>query len=90
MSRFHTATIFLVLTALAAWFGLEGPLCWLAVGILLAVYLVIFALGVSLLRLNFFVKAACRGEATAGRAALTFDDGPDPATTTELLFEKPC
>lgn len=85
MSRFHTATIFLVLTALAAGFSLEGPLRWLALGILLAVYLVIFALGVSILRLNFFVKATCRGEATTRGAALTFDDGPDPSTTPELL-----
>lgn len=85
MSRFHTATIFLVLTALPAGLCLEGPLRWLALGTLLAVYLGIFALGMSILRLNFFVKAACRGKATAGRVALTFDDGPDPSTTPELL-----
>ena len=85
MSRFHTANIFLVLAALAAGFSLDSPLRWLVLGILLAAYLVIFALGISILRLNFFVKATCRGEKTPGRVALTFDDGPDPVTTPELL-----
>ena len=85
MTRFHTTTIFLVLSALGAGFGLDGLLRWLVLGLLLTAYLVILALGVSILKLNFFVKATCRGEATTRRVALTFDDGPDPATTPKLL-----
>jgi peptidoglycan/xylan/chitin deacetylase (PgdA/CDA1 family) len=46
---------------------------------------VIFALGLSVLKLNFFVKAICRGEAGRMRVALSFDDGPDPASTPRLL-----
>ena len=38
-----------------------------------------------MLKLNFFVKATCRGDATAKRVALTFDDGPDPVATPNLL-----
>ena len=38
-----------------------------------------------MLKLNFFVKATCRGDSTAKRVALTFDDGPDPAATPDLL-----
>jgi peptidoglycan/xylan/chitin deacetylase (PgdA/CDA1 family) len=52
---------------------------------LLTAYLVIFILGVSVLKLNFFVKATCRGDPTAKRVALTFDDGPDPVATRNLL-----
>jgi peptidoglycan/xylan/chitin deacetylase (PgdA/CDA1 family) len=58
---------------------------WFVLGLLLTAYLVIFILGVSVLKLNFFVKATCRGDPTAKRIALTFDDGPDPVATRNLL-----
>jgi peptidoglycan/xylan/chitin deacetylase (PgdA/CDA1 family) len=85
MSRFHTITILLVLTALGAGLSLAGPIRWFVLGLLLTAYLVIFILGVSVLKLNFFVRATCRGDSTAKRVALTFDDGPDPAATPNLL-----
>ena len=85
MSRFHTLTILFVLTGLGAGLSLPSPIRWFVVGLLLTAYLVIFILGVSVLKLNFFVKAACRGDSTAKRVALTFDDGPDPAATPNLL-----
>ncbi len=85
MSRFQTLTILVVLTALGAGLSLAGPIRWLALGLLLAAYLVIFILGVSVLKLNFFVRATCRGDSTARRVALTFDDGPDPPATRNLL-----
>ncbi|MGE5839386.1 MAG: polysaccharide deacetylase family protein, partial [Deltaproteobacteria bacterium] len=85
MSRFHTITTLLVLTALGVGFSLAGPVRWFALGLLLTAYLIIFILGVSVLKLNFFVSATCRGEATARRVALTFDDGPDPVATPGLL-----
>lgn len=85
MSRFHTITVLFVLTALGAGLSLAGSIRWCILGLLLTGYLVIFILGVSMLKLNFFVKATCRGDATAKRVALTFDDGPDPAATPGLL-----
>jgi peptidoglycan/xylan/chitin deacetylase (PgdA/CDA1 family) len=85
MSRFHTTTILVVLTVLGVGLSLEGPIRCLVLGLLLTAYLVIFILGVSILKLNFFVKATCRGDATTKRVALTFDDGPDPAATPNLL-----
>jgi len=85
MSRFHTITILIVLTALGASLSLESPIRWFVLGLLLTAYLVIFILGVSVLKLNFFVKATCRGDSTAKRVALTFDDGPDPVATRDLL-----
>jgi peptidoglycan/xylan/chitin deacetylase (PgdA/CDA1 family) len=85
VSRFHTITILLVLTAWGAGLSLASPIRWFVLGLLLTVYLVILILGVSVLKLNFFVKAICRGDSTAKRVALTFDDGPDPAATQNLL-----
>ncbi len=85
MSRFHTITILFGLTALGAGLSLEGPIRWAALGILCVFYLLVFVLGVSVLKLNFFVDAICRGDAADRRVALTFDDGPDPATTPNLL-----
>jgi peptidoglycan/xylan/chitin deacetylase (PgdA/CDA1 family) len=85
MSRFHTITILLVLAALGAGLSLASPIRWFVLGLLLTIYLVIFILGVSVLKLNFFVKATCRGDSTAKCVALTFDDGPDPVTTPGLL-----
>jgi peptidoglycan/xylan/chitin deacetylase (PgdA/CDA1 family) len=85
MSRFHNITILLVLTALGAGLSLASPVRWFVLGLLLTAYLIIFILGVSVLKLNFFVSATCRGDSTAKCVALTFDDGPDPAATPSLL-----
>lgn len=85
MSRFHTLTILLVLTAFGAGLSLPSPTRWFVLGLLLTVYLVIFILGVAVLKLNFFVQASCRGDSKEKRVALTFDDGPDPAATRNLL-----
>ena len=85
MSRFHSLTVLLALTALGAGLSLTSPVRWFVLGLLLIAYLIIFILGVSVLKLNFFVSATCRGDSTAKRVALTFDDGPDPATTPGLL-----
>ena len=85
MSRFHTITILVALTALGAGLSLTGPVRWFVLGLLVTVYLVIFIIGVSMLKLNFFVSATCRGDSRAKRVVLTFDDGPDPAATPILL-----
>jgi peptidoglycan-N-acetylglucosamine deacetylase len=85
MSRFHTFTVLIALTALGAGFSLEGPTRCLVLGILSIAYVFIFSLGLSILKLNFFVGAICRGDADKKRVALTFDDGPDPAATPHIL-----
>jgi peptidoglycan/xylan/chitin deacetylase (PgdA/CDA1 family) len=85
MSRFHTITILLALTAVGAGLSLTSPIRWFVLGLLLTAYLALFILGVSVLKLNFFIKATCRGDSTAKRVALTFDDGPDPTATPILL-----
>lgn len=85
MSRFYSTTILFALTVLGAGLTLHGPRRYFILGLLAAAYLVIFGLGISILRMNFFVKAICRGDSSAKRVTLTFDDGPDPVSTPELL-----
>jgi peptidoglycan/xylan/chitin deacetylase (PgdA/CDA1 family) len=85
MSRFYTITILVALTALGVGLSLASPARWFVLALLAIAYLVIFVIGVSVLKLNFFVSAVCRGDSTAKRVALTFDDGPDPAATPSLL-----
>lgn len=48
-------------------------------------YIALLAAGSLLPRLDFYLHAARRGPTDRPRVALTFDDGPDPATTPLLL-----
>jgi peptidoglycan-N-acetylglucosamine deacetylase len=85
MSPFHTSAILLVLAGLSAWLSLEGDVRWLAIGSLLGLYLTLFSLGMCVVRLGFFVRSFCRGSRPGAGVVLTFDDGPDPSGTKELL-----
>ena len=90
MRPFHTITILFVLTALGIGLSLEGPMRLFALGLLSTGCLVLFVLGVARLKLNFFVKAICRGDKTVRQVTLTFDDGPDPEATPDLLRVLKC
>ena len=90
MSRFYTTTILLAVTALGIGLSLQSPRRYFILGLLAAAYLVIFGLGISVLKMNFFVRAVCRGDSSAKRVTLTFDDGPDPVSTPELLKVLKC
>ena len=90
MSRFYTTTILFALTALGAGLSLQSPTRYFLLGLLAAAYVVIFCLGISILKMNFFVKAFCRGDSSTRRVTLTFDDGPDPVSTPELLKALKC
>lgn len=85
MSRFYTITILFTLTALGAGLSLQSPARYFVLGLLVGAYFVVFALGIFVLKFNFFLKAICRGDSSARQVALTFDDGPDPVCTPELL-----
>ena len=57
---------------------------WLLTG-LVGFYIVLLAIGALVPRLDFYLRAVCRGPAEHPWVALTFDDGPDPAITPLLL-----
>ncbi len=85
MSPFQTSTILLALAALSAWLSLEGQIRWVGIGSLLGLYLVLFSLGICVVRFGFFVRSFCRGSQPGAGVVLTFDDGPDPSGTKGLL-----
>jgi peptidoglycan/xylan/chitin deacetylase (PgdA/CDA1 family) len=85
MSPFQTSTILFALAGLSIWLSLEGDLRWVAIGCLLGLYLLLFSLGICVIRLGFFVPAFCRGRQLGAGVVLTFDDGPDPSGTKGLL-----
>lgn len=71
--------------AVVTGFVCEPPLrgwIWSAIA---AVFALLLAAGVTFPRMGFFGKVVCRGSAGKIRAALTFDDGPDPDVTPVVL-----
>ena len=61
------------------------PLRWWLLGGLAGTYLALVGLGVTFSRWEFFGPAICRGRPGGMSVSLTFDDGPDPASTPRLL-----
>jgi peptidoglycan/xylan/chitin deacetylase (PgdA/CDA1 family) len=62
----------------------EPPALPIAVAVA-ALYIAILLSGVFVLRLRMFADAIVRGPGDANGIALTFDDGPDPVHTREVL-----
>jgi len=75
LSRFH------LVTAAAVALCVVVPQWWLVV----AVYALVVALGVTFPQLQFFGAILCRVRTGRKAVALTFDDGPDPVVTPVLL-----
>jgi peptidoglycan-N-acetylglucosamine deacetylase len=48
-------------------------------------YLAVFLWGIFDLKSNFFIRAYVRHKGSKNRIAITFDDGPDPALTGDVL-----
>ncbi len=85
MSKFSLATLGVGIAALLLGAWASGPLRWWLLGGLGALYLTLVGLGVAFIKMNFFTRAVCRGPQGRRSVALTFDDGPDPENTPELL-----
>ena len=85
MSKFGVTTWLAIAAASVVFIIWPRPRCTYAVGMVWLVYLPIFACGVILIQMNYFTRAICRGTPGRNVVALTFDDGPNPAATPELL-----
>jgi peptidoglycan/xylan/chitin deacetylase (PgdA/CDA1 family) len=85
MSRFGVTTWAAIGVATVATLVLPDPARTWAVIAVWLVYLPIFACGLWFIGMNFFCRAECRGRPGKMKVALTFDDGPDPASTPQLL-----
>jgi peptidoglycan-N-acetylglucosamine deacetylase len=62
-----------------------GWMRWLWLSLLFSTTGLVVGLGVSFPEWQLFGRSFCRGQTESKVAALTFDDGPDPATTPALL-----
>lgn len=54
-------------------------------GFAVAAHLAIIGVCVAFPQLRFFVPFVCRGQTAGKQVAITFDDGPDPRSTPQLL-----
>ena len=83
MLNYRNTTVsffFLVLTIIV--FGTADILLFSLVAIL---YISLLALGSARIQMNFYLKSVNRGSPDEAKVALTFDDGPDEKTTSEIL-----
>lgn len=65
------------------WLFWDWPLWYF--GLTLLLYILVIAYGSYNIRLNFFTKAFHSGPSTVPKIALTFDDGPSPEYTPQVL-----
>jgi peptidoglycan-N-acetylglucosamine deacetylase len=85
MSRFGVITWIAIVAASVVTVVLRFPFSLWAMFGVWAIYLPICAAGVGFIGLNFFCPAISRGRTGRMKVALTFDDGPDPMSTSKLL-----
>ncbi|WP_177181207.1 polysaccharide deacetylase family protein [Parapedobacter koreensis] len=64
---------------------LSADLPWQTILLPLAVGLICIAIGAFNIQWNFFIKAIHNGDASHRQIALTFDDGPHPVYTPQVL-----
>jgi peptidoglycan/xylan/chitin deacetylase (PgdA/CDA1 family) len=81
----HNLTTFVGITvfALSGIIFWETGFVWLVLTAILIAYLIATAYGSFKIQSNYFLKSINTGKRKA--IAITFDDGPDPATTPEIL-----
>jgi len=85
-SKYTGVSILLVIFLFAITIGyqqLEWP--WWTVFIPVLIYLVLLALGSVFIRFNFFFPSVCKAKTKEKKIVLTFDDGPHPELTPEML-----
>jgi peptidoglycan-N-acetylglucosamine deacetylase len=81
MTRFHSiAAVAAVLAVIAL-----GRHNFVILGAIVLVLLLVLGFGVAVPQLRLFGNFICRGAGPKKRVALTFDDGPDPRSTPQLL-----
>jgi len=82
MLKFRIATLIFCLAAIVTALFYNHLPVWL---VLISVYVAYLAYGASDISSGVFVAARCHGDRSQKKVALTFDDGPDPQHTREVL-----
>lgn len=87
MTRFQYLNICAAVALVVLLILLPEDLRWWGAGAVVAVHFVIFSLGLAMPQYRLFCRSIKHGNRDQNAVALTFDDGPDPATTPALLDE---
>lgn len=86
MWRFYlTLLIFVLLTVLLLVIPASAALRFLLLALVLLALVVTVAFGAFSIRSRFFVSAFCKGDPGSNQVAISFDDGPDPIRTPQIL-----
>jgi peptidoglycan-N-acetylglucosamine deacetylase len=85
LTRYHGVLIATGLLTALTWLCAAGWVRLVVLGFLLTLAGLLIGLGVSFPQWQFFGEVLCRVQTRRQAVALTFDDGPDPATTPALL-----
>ena len=81
MTRFYIVAMMAVVLAAAA----LGSRNFIFLNLVAIGFFTVMGLGVAIPQLRLFGNFICRGNKTKKQIALTFDDGPDPRSTPQLL-----
>jgi peptidoglycan/xylan/chitin deacetylase (PgdA/CDA1 family) len=86
MLNFRNTAIFIIIVALVVqWMLISGYKWGLYLLVPMAFALLLLVVGSVKICMNFYLKAFCKGRTDEKIVTLTFDDGPNPAVTVELL-----
>jgi peptidoglycan/xylan/chitin deacetylase (PgdA/CDA1 family) len=86
VSRFQWSILIFLFSAGTVFFLSSGHTRTVLLAAMLLAYLILFSLGVAVLRFSFFCPVICSGKKGRLQVALTFDDGPDPEATPAVLL----
>lgn len=86
MSRFYTIIgITVLILAGLVLSSLSNPLKLTLILTVLVALVAILAIGAYWIRSQLYVRTICKGDPDRKEIAITFDDGPDPGSTPEIL-----
>jgi peptidoglycan-N-acetylglucosamine deacetylase len=85
LTRYHMLLLSAAVLAASVWYLSTGGVRWIMLSVVCTAGGLALGLGVSLPQWQLFGKSLCRVKTTERVVALTFDDGPDPASTPVLL-----
>jgi peptidoglycan/xylan/chitin deacetylase (PgdA/CDA1 family) len=86
MWRFRIITgIFAAITLTVILAPVPGPSRFCLLGIDILLYVAIVAVGSSRINSQMFMPAICRGDPESRQVAITFDDGPHPQRSAEIM-----
>ncbi|MCU4173559.1 polysaccharide deacetylase family protein [Carboxylicivirga sp. N1Y90] len=84
--RFNRLIVIYIISIILVFvMGQESDSILFLVGLITALFITITIIGVSVLKYNLFIKSVCNLSGNNNEIAITFDDGPCPDRTPQIL-----